>query len=421
MNLRAAVKSRLLANPYGQRAYGAAQAWLFDRKYRARRERYEAVTASSTDYISNKGALAAVRSSLESRGVLPARRALGELHTYAYVPSNWPHQNQIARALEVLGPTSRFDYRSRGFTLDEIRRSARASGRPDPALMDQLVADVKRVHRQSPIDWFFSYALGWDLSPAALGAIRDLGIPAANISLDDKNWWDEIERGDPSGALSRNAPYFDITYTSAQVVLPWYRAEAAHAVFLPEGVDTEWFRPLDVPQDVDVGFVGSHFGWRARQVATLQAAGLHLIVHGVGWPSGELDDAAMRVFFNRSRINVGFGDMSYSHSLTNLKGRDFEIPATGRGIYITTYNSDLARCFDLGSEIRCYRDLDEAIELIRYYLRHPAEATEVARRGRERCVRDHQWSGRFSALAYHLGLLADLPFNAQASSAFLNL
>ena len=83
---------------------------------------------------------------------------------------------------------------------------------------------------------------------------------------------------------------------------------------------------------------------------------------------------------NRTRINLGMGGVGYSESLTNLKARDFEIPGTGGGLYLTSYNPDLARHFAIGSEIACYRTREEMVELIRYYLAHSEEASAIAAR-----------------------------------------
>jgi spore maturation protein CgeB len=100
----------------------------------------------------------------------------------------------------------------------------------------------------------------------------------------------------------------------------------------------------------------------------------------------------------------GIGPVEY---LTNVKGRDFEVPCTGRGMYLTSFNPDLALHFDVGREIVCYRSRDEMLELIRYYLGHPDEARQIAEAGRERCLRDHRWLHRYVEVCQVLGVLDD--------------
>jgi hypothetical protein len=270
-----------------------------------------------------------------------------------------------------------------------------------------MVKALRTAHQERPIDWFFSYALGWDMDRSTLQLIHEeFGIPTVNISLDDKNWWDEIERGDAASALKSIAPHYDLGWASARVVLPWYWAEGGQAIFLPEGVNSSWFRPLeDVTQDVEVGFVGNAFGYRPQIVEQLRKAEIGLVVFGNGWPNGVLSDDDMLRFFNRCSINLGLGDMHFSRTMTNLKGRDFEVPSTGRGLYLTAFNSDLATCFNLGTEIAAYRGLDEMIELLRHYLRNKDEVRAMARAARARCLREHQWRHRFEAILRAFGIL----------------
>jgi spore maturation protein CgeB len=109
--------------------------------------------------------------------------------------------------------------------------------------------------------------------------------------------------------------------------------------------------------------------------------------------------------FNRSQINLGHGGIGYSETLTNVKGRDFDVPCTGGGMYLTTFNSDLAQHFRIGEEIACYQSREELIDLIHHYLRRPDERREMARRARQRCVREHRWSYRYIRILQLLGVL----------------
>ncbi|MBS2027835.1 MAG: glycosyltransferase family 1 protein [Deltaproteobacteria bacterium] len=405
--MRERVKEALQANPVGRAAYALAQELWFDHTYRARVERYVVATEGTPDAYRPSAHVARALRKIQARGYTPKKRPLGEIHTFAYVPSHWWHQNQIAAALPSLGPTTRFDYEGHGFTLKSLH--TRTSGHLDRRreVMNQMLEALKKAHRERPVDWFLSYALGYDITPEAIQRIKDeVGIPIVNVSFDDKNWWDEIERGDPSTGMKQFAPHVDLAWTSASNVLPWYWAEDGQALFVPEGVNVDWFKPMEVARDIEVGFVGNNFGYRPELLRALQKAGIKVSHFGMNWSdSRTLDDAEMRLFFNRCWVNLGHGDMHYSKWLTNLKGRDFEIPSVGRGVYITTYNSDLAACFELGHEIQCYRGLDELIDLLRHHLRNRDESDAMAARARARCIREHQWQHRFHVLLRALGIL----------------
>ncbi len=409
MRIKKFLKSALLSSSIGEGLYATAQEAWFNAGYRRIREKYQEALANDPDAWSPSAAISRARKRIKDRGYRPVSRHLGEVHTYAYIPGNWAHQNQIAKNLAKLGFCTRFDYTKHGLSLSDLRSANSMSASNRQELQKKLLEHIKEAHRRRPIDWFFSYALGWDLTAESIRRIHEeVGIPTVNISLDDRNWWLEIERGDRISGLNNIAPRFDLGWTSATTSVPWYWAEGGQAIFLPEGADTDWFRPIDdVSQDIGVGFIGSHFGRRRKLFSELKKAGVTVVVFGDGWEGGRLDDESMLRFFNRCEINLGIGDMHYSRSLTNLKGRDFEIPSVGRGVYVTTYNSDLAQCFALGREIICYRGIDELIELIRYYRRNQEEAKAIAERGRLRCIADHQWVQRFSTILNALGVIAD--------------
>ena len=172
---------------------------------------------------------------------------------------------------------------------------------------------------------------------------------------------------------------------------------------MPEGFDDSHFYPKKCKKDIPVSFVGAAYGFRNSVIRFLMKHGVDIQAYGRGWPRGFANDPVD--IFNRSVINLGMGGIGYSESLTNVKGRDFEIPGTGGGVYLTSFNPDLAMHFSVGQEMLCYRNRDEMLELIRYYLAHPKEADEISRRGRERCLREHRWLHRYRRMSEIIGVL----------------
>jgi hypothetical protein len=200
------------------------------------------------------------------------------------------------------------------------------------------------------------------------------------------------------------ATVFDLSWTSARVSCEWYMVEGGRPVYLPEGFDGCTFKPQAVAPDIGVSFIGAAYGQRPSIIQALRKAGIDVRAWGSGWKGSGWEPDPVRIM-NRSRINLGMGYLGYSRTLTNVKARDFEIPAVGGGVYLTTYNSDLAQHFHLGEEILCYKDLDEMVELIRHYLKNEEAAREIAIRGRERCLAEHRWLHRYLAICEILGIV----------------
>jgi len=83
--------------------------------------------------------------------------------------------------------------------------------------------------------------------------------------------------------------------------------------------------------------------------------------------------------------------------------------ATGMGaLLLTEYRQNLGDLFELGREIVVYRGFDECEALIKYYLKHPEEAQEIAHAGQMRTLRDHSYQQRMETLSKYLSNLIRL-------------
>ncbi len=125
--------------------------------------------------------------------------------------------------------------------------------------------------------------------------------------------------------------------------------------------------------------------------------GIKIECFGQGWPNGSLSDEEMVKLYSRSKINLGFSGIGYSKKLMCLKGRDFEVPASG-GLYLTQNNPELSLVFDIGKEILTYKDEEDCAMTIKEILANPQKAANIRKAGRERCLRDHSYEARWTDL-----------------------
>jgi hypothetical protein len=349
----------------------------------------------------------AVRTRLRARGTTPALRAIGEVHTFACIPMFGWH-GSLMPDLQELGPVTHFDYTALGYSVEELARADRSAQVRRREMLEQLRAAVAGAHRARPIDWIFCYSGGQDMSPSLMKQIAaELGIPTVNMSLDDKQGWAGRSVGEVRTGAADLTASFDLFLTSSRMACEWHLVEGGRPLYLPEGVDVREYQPRDVPRDLPMSFIGAAYGYRTAVVADLRRAGIPIHLFGAGWPGAQWAGDAAEVF-NRSQINLGMGGIEYAEWFTNVKGRDFEVPAAGGGAYLTTFNADLAQHFEIGREILCYASREELVDLARHYLRHPDEAREIAERARARCVREHRWLHRYSAALRVLGILDDV-------------
>jgi hypothetical protein len=74
--------------------------------------------------------------------------------------------------------------------------------------------------------------------------------------------------------------------------------------------------------------------------------------------------------------------------------------ATGVGtMLLTDYKDNLSDLFEPGREVIAYHNVEECIELIRYYLEHDKEREEIARAGQQRTLQDHTFYQRMQEMA----------------------
>jgi len=401
--VKAGIREALFRLPAFQRCWGAYKCWQLHRDYDRRREHYHAIAGARKLAYSEAGTRDAVRKRLEARGCLPPKRLLGEIHSFAFVPQIGWHRHLLPD-LHELGPVTLFDYAEHGYRPEQFWHSAARR-----AAMNELVLPaLRKAHAARPVDWVFSYASGLELSASLVRRITDeLGLPTVNMCLDDKQSWAGPPVGDQRAGQIDLAACFDLSWTSARVACEWYLVEGGRPLYMPEGFDASFYKPEAVERDLQVSFAGGAYGSRPAVVRYLRRHGVPIHVFGSGWGTpAEVSPAEHVRIINRSQIVLGMGEIGYSEMLTNVKGRDFEVPGTGGGVYLTSFNADLATHYTVGREILCYRNREEMVELIRYCLSHPDEARAIAARGRERCLREHRWLHRYCHILAMLGVFA---------------
>lgn len=407
---------RMLADAIerAKRARVSGEVWRTYRRrqlhdaYRRRRDRYDAAADRMDQRYSADVTRAEVQARLARRGYHPPARRVGEVHTLAFVPTFSWHAALLPDLVE-LGPVSHFDYfRELGISWEQLWKRDTEGLRLRDRLNKRFLDIAFEAHRRQPIDWVYVYASGLEITADTIRRLTDeIGVPTVNMCLDDKQSWEGPKFGSQRIGQIDIAGAFDLAWTSARVACEWYIVEGGRPLFLPEGFDVANYHPMDVGQDLQVSFVGAAYGFRPAVIRALRKANLAVTAFGEGWENPGVWRQQQVEVFNRSIVNLGFGGIGYSETLTNVKTRDFEIPGTGGGAYLTTFNPDLARFFEIGSEILCYQDLDELIELARQCLRDPEHVRAISGRARERCLAEHRWLHRYTDVCRTLGILTD--------------
>ncbi|MDQ7062695.1 MAG: glycosyltransferase [candidate division KSB1 bacterium] len=77
--------------------------------------------------------------------------------------------------------------------------------------------------------------------------------------------------------------------------------------------------------------------------------------------------------------------------------RIFDVLACG-GFLLAEYSEELERLFDLEKELVCYRNDDELVRKVQYFLKHPVEARRFAEQGRRAVYEKHAFALRMKKI-----------------------
>lgn len=177
----------------------------------------------------------------------------------------------------------------------------------------------------------------------------------------------------------------------------------------------------DIKDDVahykyDVSFIGGAHPVRKWILNEFKKAGLEVTAFGHGWPQGILSIEEMKNVFQSSKVNLNLSNsINYdirflTHHWKNIayalkgaknnsqiKARNFEIPFFG-GFQISDYVPGLERYLDIGREVVCYSNIDEAIQLTQYYLRNDAEREAIKNKSIVKAREHHTYKHRLKEI-----------------------
>jgi spore maturation protein CgeB len=179
--------------------------------------------------------------------------------------------------------------------------------------------------------------------------------------------------------------------------------------YLPEACNPRMHRPIDLsPADwklygCDVMIAGTLYYYRQEILQRLieKSDGLRLKIWGSkpDWLLDRLPGEYMgRLVHGDDKVRAALcakiclNTLHYGE-VNGLNCRAFELAGCG-GFQMISDVPVLAEHFEPGIEVVTFASVDELVEKTAYYLRNPAEAAQIAERGRLRAHRDHTYEHR---------------------------
>lgn len=312
---------------------------------------------------------------------------------------------------------------------------------------------LRTEHARRPVGLFLSYLFPDQVEPAAVAAIRALGIPCVNFFCDNVREFTQVP-----------ASYhgFDLHWVPEADARALYTAAGLPFVYAPMPM---WVRPefRTVPEreNGDITFIGSHDLLRENLLGDAVARGLPLRLHGDGWRPGGfspplqartvggtvgnqfafLRTHGVRGFVMRatyqlhrsrpdgwiaqcwqpprtgedyfrttreSQVVLGINRYpSFRHPFFQpgrySRLRDIEAPMLG-ACYLVERAPGLEDLYDPGTEVETYGNVAELVEKATRLRREPARRASLRRLGQRRALANHTLVRSMARIATALGL-----------------
>jgi spore maturation protein CgeB len=244
------------------------------------------------------------------------------------------------------------------------------------------------VKKEKP-DYIFFLLFSDEFSLETLMKIRELSPDTKTINFfgDDDIQFDNFSR--------YYALFFDYSLIVQKKYIDYYKKDGINNIFLTTGVNLDNFKPLSLEKKYDVTFIGAPKQDRYDFICYLRKNGINVNVFGWGWEKyndlkdicgGVLSSEELVKTVNQSRINLSFSKNARGES--HIKGRIFEMSACKSFLLIESFMG-YYDFFKKEKEIVMFKDKEELLEKIKYYLKHEEEREKIAENAYKRILREY--------------------------------
>lgn len=248
------------------------------------------------------------------------------------------------------------------------------------AKANRRVLDIVRSTKPKYLIW---PTMAYELIPSTLENIRNEGTFVVGWFFDDEFRFDNYSR--------LWTPYLHFCFTNDPSAVQKYQDLGVPAIHLLLKSHPNVFQKLNVPFRYDVSFVGRQFGDRRDLIDFLLYRGINVETFGKGWENGWVSTEDYVRIVNETKINLCFTKGCGTSKQPQMKGMMFHICMAG-GFLLCEYLPGIEDNFEIGREIVCFSNIEEARDKIQYFLNHDQERDSIALAGFNRARKDHSLS-----------------------------
>jgi spore maturation protein CgeB len=243
------------------------------------------------------------------------------------------------------------------------------------------------VEKEQP-DYIFLWLMHEEFYPETLIKIKEISPKSISMCY---NGDDDYKFENYTSHLF---PLIDYFLSTQPNILPEYR-KLGKPVSFSCGADTQEFKPLGLKKEIDVSFVGTPKNDRIDFMRFLIKNGINAKVFGAGWEKypefknahlGEIDHHEFIEVINKSKINICLSKNYFGG--THILERFFEINAC-RSFGLTEHASGYFPTFKEGEDIVTFRNKEELLNKVKYFLKNDKEREEIASKAYKKTLQSY--------------------------------
>ncbi|MCX6746772.1 MAG: glycosyltransferase [Candidatus Pacearchaeota archaeon] len=189
--------------------------------------------------------------------------------------------------------------------------------------------------------------------------------------------------------------FVDYGLVSPERYVQQYYKDGIKNVFFIIGSNNNFFKPAKLEKKYDVTFIGIEKADRYEFIKFLKENGIKINLFGWDWSrypkfkdiyQGALDSEKMVEVINQSKINLAF---SKSNDRTlHATGRIYDLLAC-KSFVLTEYCKDYLNQFKEGKDIIMFKDKEDLLKKIRYYLINEKEREKIANAAYKKIIKNY--------------------------------
>jgi spore maturation protein CgeB len=315
-----------------------------------------------------------------------------------------------------------------------------------------LLKDFLKAHNKDAFDVFLSYVLDRTIDIDCIDTIKRHGVVTMNYSCNNTHQFYLIKQ---------ISPHFDYNLHSEKNCKSKFVDIGAKPIWFPMAANPTYYKPYNLPRNIDVSFVGRLYAKRPLYIRHLLANNIDVKVYGPGWKKkaftveeellrmkmalralfagnnnerarlsgwlfqhdlykqislkydgnffGPCSDEEMVKLYSKSKISLGFVEVYDRNSPEKLVSshvhlREFEAPMS-RALYCTGFTKEILDFYEPDKEILVYYNEEDMLDKIAFYLKHESNGNRIRENGYRRATSCHTYQKRFANLFAELKYL----------------